>query len=287
MKQSSRGILLTAGLLVCLSAVPLAAQQVPDYPLAPLKPSGDLVAPFFDGWYHNLDGSFTLSFGFLNRNTDEDVYIPLGPDNHIEPAEFDGEQPTWFPHYSRGGFVGRRERGAFAITVPAGFEGRDVVWTISHAGHTYSIPGRVTSSSYELSLTPAAAGSLAPVLRFGESGQEVFGREGVSDQHKTVKAGQPLDLSIWVQDRGTREDDARVPVNVTWVRHQGPGAVTFAPETQRVDMEGWGEATATATFAEPGEYILRARVDNFTASDSRFDNQCCWSNGFVPVTVTP
>jgi hypothetical protein len=31
--------------------------------------------------------------------------------------------------------------------------------------------------------------------------------------------------------------------------------------------------------------MIRVRVDNFGASDSRFDNMCCWSNGFVPVTV--
>ena len=33
--------------------------------------------------------------------------------------------------------------------------------------------------------------------------------------------------------------------------------------------------------------VVRLRVDNFTAPDSKFDNQCCWSNAYVPVTVTP
>jgi hypothetical protein len=274
---------------VCLALGVLSAgdlgAQLPDYPLSPLRPRGDLVAPFFDGFYRNADGSFTLSFGFLNRNTDEDVYIPLGPNNFIEPAEFDGVQPTFFPHYSRGGFVGRRERGAFAITVPAEFAGRDVVWTLTHAGQTWSVPGRVTRPGYELSYLPAAAGSLPPSVRF-EDGPESTGREGVYAERETVRAGEGLAISLWVQDRGERVD-GRVPVNVTWQRHQGPGAVEFQPATQRTDQEGWGEATTVAVFREAGEYVLRARVDNFGSSDSRFDNQCCWSNAYVPVTVTP
>jgi hypothetical protein len=44
--------------------------------------------------------------------------------------------------------------------------------------------------------------------------------------------------------------------------------------------------TTTATFSQPGEYVIRARVDNFGVGDSRFGNQCCWSNGYIPVTVT-
>jgi hypothetical protein len=282
-----RILLRTAALVVAIGThtAPEAVAQLPDYPLAPLRPQGDLVAPFFDGFYRNADGSFTLSFGFLNRNTDEDVYIPLGPNNFIEPAEFDGTQPTFFPHYFRGGFVGRRERGAFAIVVPAEFAGQDVVWTLTHAGQTWSVPGRVTQAGYELSDTPAAAGSLAPALRF-EEGSESVGRVGVQSDQRTVRAGEGLLIALWVQDRGERAN-GRVPVNVTWQRHQGPGDVTFQPATQRVDVEGWGEATTMAVFREPGEYVLRARVDNFGASDSRFDNQCCWSNAYVSVTVTP
>jgi hypothetical protein len=259
--------------------------QLPDYPLSPLRPQGDIVAPFFDGFYRNADGSFTLSFGFLNRNTDEDVHIPLGSNNFIEPREFDGSQPTFFPHYSRGGFVGRRERGAFAITVPAEFAGRDVVWTLTHAGQTWSVPGRVTSPGYELSYSPAAAGSLAPAVRF-EEGPESIGREGVYAERGTVRVGENLPISLSVRDRGERDEGA-VPVNVTWQRHQGPGEVEFQPATHRIAREGWGEATTTAIFREPGEYVLRARVDNFGTSDSRFDNQCCWSNAYVAVTVRP
>jgi len=45
--------------------------------------------------------------------------------------------------------------------------------------------------------------------------------------------------------------------------------------------------TTQATFMEPGDYVIRLRVDNFAAPDSSMGNQCCWSNGYLPVTVTP
>ena len=50
---------------------------------------------------------------------------------------------------------------------------------------------------------------------------------------------------------------------------------------------GTGEATATVVFSEPGEYVLRARVDNWDANDSTGGDQCCWTNAYVRVTVNP
>ena len=76
-------------------APPLGAQR--QRPLSPLPPDGLRVAPFFDGWYANPDGTITFSFGYSNLNREEVVEIPLGPDNFIEPKEYDGRQPTSFP----------------------------------------------------------------------------------------------------------------------------------------------------------------------------------------------
>lgn len=286
MMQRGFWLAAAAGVAIGATAVPAAA-QLPDYPLAPLRPSGDLVAPFFDGYYTNEDGSHVYSFGFLNRNLEEEAYIPIGPDNFIEPAEFDGRQPEWFPVMSGGGFVGKRDRGSFAVEVPAGFT-EDVVWTLTYNGQTWSVPGRATSPAYELSYTPAAAGSLAPSVRFGEDGEVSTTRLGAWDEPKTVQVGEGLPLSLWVADRGERENDERAAVTVNWVRHQGPGPIEFDTPRERLDEEGFAEATTVATFSVPGEYIVRARVDNHAgASDSRPDNQCCWTNAYVPVTVTP
>jgi hypothetical protein len=277
----------------------LEAQLPPhlrDYPLTSFHKSGDLVAPYFDGFYDNGDGTVTFSFGFLNRNTEESVDVPLGPNNFIEPAQFDGVQPTHFPVYDRGGLVGKRERGAFAVTVPANMAGTEVVWTLTHAGRTYAVPGRATSIAYDMSTGPAAFGSLPPAVRFHSEGAESTNREGVVAARVTTKIGTPVTLSAMVQDRGERapysadlDGKLTFPVNATWILHQGPAGarVQFSQEKSRVESEGWGFASTQATFTVPGDYVIRLRADTFGAPDSRFDNQCCWSNAYVPVTVTP
>ena len=115
-------------------------------PLAPIKPGGDEVAPFFEGWYRNDDGTFTLSFGFFNLNSEQVLDIPIGPDNFIEPADFDGMQPTHFPVRPR------RDRGVFSVTVPASYADGEqrVVWTITANGFMNATPGRVGNPALQL-----------------------------------------------------------------------------------------------------------------------------------------
>lgn len=277
-----RPIMLAGTCALLVGTIATVEAQESALPLTPLPPSGDIVAPFFDGWYKNPDGTYTLSFGFFNRNTEELIEIPIGPDNFIEPAEYDGLQPTSFPPVDYGGFSGRRERGAFAVRVPADFAGQEVVWTLRVNGRELSVPGKVTSSAYELGYTPMAAGSLPPWLSFSTDGERVSGREGVTIERAT-SVDQPLELRIGAGDRGEREEE--VPVTVTWIKHQGPGTVEFEPGEITIGPPE-GDAVATARFSEPGRYVLRARVDNFDMSDSSFADQCCWSNGFVVVEVS-
>ena len=292
--------------LMGLIAAPLYAQlpaHLRNYPLTQQKANGDVVAPMFNGWIAHEDGSVTMVFGFANKNQEEIVDIPLGPDNYIEPAQFDGAQPTHFPTYKRRGFVGLQERGVFAVTVPADMAGTEVVWTLTHAGHSYSIPGRTASVFYELSREERALGSLLPAIRFNVSGSESTDREGIYASRLTTSVGTPVTLSAYVQDRGVRADygveQLVFPLGTEWVMHQGPARPSFdnARITGRERAEngesgtsgnnGWTEVTTQATFSEPGDYVIRLRVDNFMAPDSQFDNQCCWSNAYVPVTVSP
>ena len=295
-----------AVVLMGLAAAPLYAQlpaHLRGFPLTQPKASGDIVAPMFNGWIPNEDGSVTMVFGFANRNREEIVDVPLGPNNYIEPAQFDGVQPTHFPTYRRRGFVGMQERGVFAVTLPASMAGTEVVWTLTHAGHSYSIPGRATSTAYEMSRLERALGSLLPAIRFNMGGSESTDRVGIYAPKLTTSVGTAVTLSAYVQDRGVREDydvDQLVfPLGTEWILHQGPARPDFehAKITGRERAEngesgpssnnGWTEVTTQATFPEPGDYIIRLRVDNFTAPDSQFDNQCCWSNAYVPVTVNP
>ena len=281
--------LVAALILIAVQAAatgPLDAQRQ-RLPLAPILPEGDEVAPFFEGWYRNDDGTFTLSFGFFNLNREQVLDIPLGPDNFIEPAEFDGMQPTHFPVRPR------RDRGVFHVTVPASYgDGEQaVVWTITANGYTNATPGRVGIPALQLDYGPRAMGSVPPVVRFDPDGARGQHIQGVWGEPRTAKVGDPLTLTLWTEEVSVRAPDDMVnevvDVGVSWFKHQGPaGAIAFDP--RRVVVEGGtGEATATAVFSEPGEYVLRARIDNWDANDSTGGDQCCWTNAYVRVTVTP
>ena len=296
-----------AGALLALTAAPLYAQlpeHLRDYPLATRGASGESVAPMFNGWIANEDGSVQMIFGFANLNRDNEIDVPLGPNNYLEPAQFDGGQPTHFPVYRRGGFVGIQERGAFAITVPADMAGTEVVWTLTSGGKTYSVPGRATSTAYEMSHGERALGSLKPVIRFNPNGPEADDVQGIYASRITAKVDEPVTLTAYVQDRGNRADYPEnemllYPLGTEWLLHQGPAVPEFdqaritgreraaeGGESAQAGSNGWTQVTTQATFPEPGEYVVRLRADNFTAPDSKFDNVCCWSNGYVPVTVT-
>ena len=80
------------------------------------------IIPVLEGWIANPDGTTSFSFGIINRN-EEAVEIPLGEGNYIEPAEFDGRQPTHFP--------AGRTVGAFAVTVPESQQDDDVWWYLT------------------------------------------------------------------------------------------------------------------------------------------------------------
>ena len=306
MKNCSRssGLLLTllTGLLV---TAPLQAQlpeRLRDFPLATPGASGEAVAPMFNGWVRNEDGSVTMIFGFANLNRETTVDVPLGPNNKLEPAQFDGVQPTHFPVYNRGGFVGIQERGTFGVTVPADMANIDVVWTLTSGGKTYSIPGRAKSPAYELSAGEAAAGSLRPAIRLSEGGEESINEVGIYSEPKVVSVGESLTLSAQIQDRGIRYGYEGVEPYYApgseWLLHQGPAVPDI--ETARISgrkraqedpdsntTNAWYDVSTELTFPEPGEYVIRLRADNFLATDSKFDNVCCWSNAYFPVTVNP
>ena len=292
---------------VSLQSPPLLAQlpeHLRDFPLATRGASGESVAPFFNGWIRNDDDSVTLIFGFANQNREEVTDIPIGPNNRLEPAQYDGVQPTHFPAYQRRGFVGIQERGAFAVVLPADEAETEVTWTLSSGGQTWTVPGRTTSTAYEMSSGERAQGSLKPAIRFSLDGAESTSVSGIYAAPITTTVGEPVTLQAYVQDRGNREayPENKImlyQVGTEWILHQGPeGAmpkfsdlrITGRDRAREVGERAsgdWEEVTTQATFYETGDYVIRLRADNFLAADSKFDNMCCWSNAYVLVTVTP
>ena len=73
--------------------------------------SGQSVQPIFEGWQQNPDGTFSLLFGYLNRNYEDEPFVAIGANNTFEPGPADRGQPTHF--------YPRRQQFVFAVTVPA------------------------------------------------------------------------------------------------------------------------------------------------------------------------
>jgi hypothetical protein len=257
--------------------------------LASTPATGQTVTPSFEGWYRNPDGSYTLSFGYFNRNAAEIVEIPLGPDNYIEPGEANQGQPEMF--------LPGRHWGVFGVRLPANFSDEKVIWTLKSQGRTFSIPGSLGHHWQVDALEgEARSNNTPPVIRIGDLGGQ--GPGGVTSSAMAATVGQALEVTVWTADDGkpvgsvARPGIPGLPVNLTWFKHQGPGDVAFSEAAHTVDHKG-GTATTMVSFGEPGEYLLRVYAVDASGLDHEGEEelgmsgyaQCCWTNGFIPVTV--
>jgi hypothetical protein len=209
--------------------------------------------------------------------------VPLGAENVIEPAAFDGAQPT---HFTPG-----REWGAFGVVVPGDYSGPPVKWTLRVRGKTFAVPANMTAEWKIDALLGDAEGNLPPELAGLESGPWGAGPGGIHFQAR-ARAGTATTLTVWVRDDGhpggglAGASGRVLPVTLTWFGHSGPGPVGFEGETTaRIPVEG-GSMSARVTFPEPGEYIVRVRANDSSGVAGAGHSQCCWSNAFINVTVT-
>src|SRR5262249_9856642 len=142
-----------------------------------------------------------------------------------------------------------------------------------------------------------AVGNTPPVLRFEQNGPPVQGPQGMTVE-RAASVGAPLSLSVWVADdakftssSSNRPKNLGAPVTLRWTKFSGPGTVTFSKErpeiekTQDKSAAFSGKATITATFSEPGDYVLHV-VANDYSGDGGGGFQCCWTNGEVKVSVS-
>jgi len=187
--------------------------------------SGQNVVPVYEGWERNADGSFSMVFGYMNRNYEEELDIPVGPDNNFrteasgtvtEPRVADQGQPTHF--------YPRRQQFMFRVNVPKDWTPcpangsspscKDLVWSLTARGKTEK-----------------AYGSLWPVWEIDyhvyQQNRAGPGELGEKDQAptmalvgsptRTIKAGQPLAIAVTVKDdglptpRATRSGSATAP----------------------------------------------------------------------------
>jgi len=303
-------------LAVVSMALPLGA-QMKQLPMEPLHESGQSVTPSYEGWWQNPDGTYSLMFGYFNRNTKETPDVPIGPNNHIDPGPADQGQPTHF--------VPRRQWGVFTVTAPKDIGNKKITWTIVANGQAMSVPSTLDPNWNINPMSEIGIGNTPPTISFDEKGPSVQGPRPLVVQ-RTAKVGEPLTLTVWAADddkrlmrapaaggrgRGGAETSpptttppdpdaaaqfaaSRAAVTLTWQKYRGPGEVKFASAQPKVDAVPGseipvknvfnGKGTTTATFSEPGDYILRV-VANDSSGPGGGGFLCCWTNGEVKVTV--
>lgn len=268
------------GRVLCSAAVccALATTAFAQLPLEPVREAGQGVTPAFEGWFKNDDGTFTLLVGYFNRNLKQNLDIPVGPDNRIEPGGPDYGQPTHF--------LPRRNWGVFAIKVPADFGTKKLTWTIVANGKTASVPLGLTKDYQIEPYKEVAQGNTPPTVRFAPDGRPHQGPPLGLPTSLEGAVGEPLTLTVWATDDGIVDPNRRTPewpVSVSWFKHRGPGTVTFSAAKPTIDRQE-NKAVTTAVFDTPGEYVLRVQA-NDVSGEGGGGFQCCWTNAQIKVTI--
>jgi hypothetical protein len=279
-----RHVRLLVGALSCCAL--LCAQQ--QLKLEPPHDSGQGVTPAYEGYFENSDGSLSLLFGYFNRNLKQNLDIPVGPENRIEPDGPDRGQPTYF--------LTGRQWGLFTVTVPKTFNER-LTWSLTANGKTSVVPANL-DPLYLLAPYKDATGNTPPFIAFAEAGPFVQGPRGQS-MSLTTTWPNPAPLTLWLADDASVAPGARrpstPPVAISLSKYRGPGSVTFTPErptTEKAEFKAppiatfTGKVTASAKFSQPGEFILRVVANDWSGVGGA-GFQCCWTNAQIKVSVKP
>ena len=246
------------------------------------------IAPAYEGWERNDDGTFNLVFGYMNRNWEE-IDVPVGPANRLDPGGPDRGQPTHFQP--------RRNRHVFRVRVPADFGDGEVVWTLTSNGQTERAYATLHPDYFlndiAIMNNNGAGGPGGGAYNIFGNERPVLDVEGDSDLQARV--GEPVVLTAVASDDGVPKRRAMAPsrwrlgrggagsapdsasgLRVAWIVYRGEARVTFDPpqfevwEDYREGADspwapGWeppevpedGTWVVQATFSEPGTYVLR------------------------------
>ena len=276
-------------ILASVSALAFVLVAAPDTDAQMKYARGQNVAPAFEGWERNPDGSFNMVFGYLNRNYEEEVDIPISPNNTVDPGG-DGGQPTHF--------YPRRQRFIFKVKVPRDWDKtRKVVWTLTSHGRTDVAKGWL-QPEWEMNAGVYSENNGGGVLEEGNQAPIAEGSRAL-----TITLPSPLTLKVSAIDDGlpkpprrTADAAAVVPgvtaaasldannrrrrtdgLRIRWIQYRGPGKETFDPDSVPAVYGKPVDLTTKATFSAPGTYLLRA-----IASDGQLE-----SIHEVTVTVNP
>lgn len=229
--------------------------------------SGQDVVPVYEGWFRNPDGTFTMVFGYFNRNWREELAIPPGPENFLAPGIADQGQPTFF--------APRRQRWVFRVNVPADWGQKELVWTLTSHGRTEKAYGQLLREQEIIERLIISGGNLSPGLDDPNKPPSIR-----VEQPGEAVAGRPVALTALVTDDGLPKPPVpkarpevepgkaqtnnaavrRYGLSVTWLEYRGPAKVTFDYDNRIAVQDG--KAVTMARFTEPGTYQLRASASD-------------------------
>ena len=280
---------------------------------------GQNAAPAYEGWEEDVDGARYFLFGYMNRNWEEELDVPVGTDNFFAPGEPDRGQPTHF--------LPRRNRFVFRVPVPDGFGDNDeLVWTLTTQGETEKAYATLRADYFVDDLVKASeqgalgAGSSDPVVR----GNEAPHLELDGDAHLTTRTGEPVVLVAVVRDDGVPKASSRTSslasagtqsashpewtppwritvgsatgLRVSWYLYRGSGPVSFDPlqakvweDTRDGANSPWANRWVTPPTPADGRYEVRVTFDE----PGTYVLRCLASDGALgtsadrTITVTP
>jgi len=266
-RRRSIGTLLTAAAVILAAAGSHPAFGQSDRFVERLN--GQTVAPAYDGFETNPDGTYSMWFSYFNRNRDERLDVPLGPDNRFEPGPLDRGQPTHF--------VPLWQKSTFRVVLPKDWGDKKLTWFLTTHGQTNQVVATLSPK--------AIIDRQKETLEGGEAGENKAPQVSAGPQSQTITVSGTASFTVSATDDGRPANRAtRKPegLNVRWRKFRGPqnGVVTLTPAAAAlVD----GKSATSATFSQPGEYVVQAIVDDGSLLSGTY---CCWINTELKVIVT-
>lgn len=158
---------------------------------------GENVSPAYEGWEEGADGTKYFVFGYMNRNWEEEINVPIGPENTFNLGVADLGQPTHF--------LPRRNRFIFRVPVPKNFtEKEELIWTLTTKGKTEKAYATIRT---DYKIDDVVIASETGALGAGTSSPEVRSNKAPTvkvqgAKELQAKVGQPLTITTLVTDDG-------------------------------------------------------------------------------------
>lgn len=290
-------------LVVCLATLGSTAAQS--------YSRGQNASPAYEGWEEDAEGTRYFLFGYLNRNWEEELDVPLGPDNFFAPGEPDRGQPTHF--------LPRRNRFVFRVPVPEGFGDNDeLVWTLTTQGEIEKAYATLRADYFVDDLVKASeqgalgAGSSDPVVRANKAPElRIQGEELLA-----TRVGEPVLLVAVAKDDGVPKTSSRrsslasagtqstahpewtppwritvgsaTGLRLSWYVYRGSGTVSFDPlqakvweDTRDGANSPWANRWVTPPTPPGGRYEVRVTFEE----PGTYVLRCLASDGALGTTA--